>query len=94
MPFQLAGVTAVRPNPLKPTKGGTEHGKERPGSVTILDIGRGHMQGEKEAEGIYQTVSLSSCNFLTRIKATNSGLASCSNTLAVNDRSRGSFFLP
>lgn len=45
-----------------------------------------------ETEGVYQDVSLSSCDLLTRIKATNSGLDRCPNALAIEDRSSRGFF--
>jgi hypothetical protein len=38
-----------------------------------LHVGGSHLQREDVAEGIYQDVSLSSCNFLTRIAADSKG---------------------
>ena len=91
---QLAGIASVGPDPLEPAVGGGEARHQQAGSITVLHVGGSHLEGEDEAEGVYQDVSLSSCNLLTRIIATNSGLASCANALAIENRSGRGFFLP
>ena len=92
---QFSGVSTVGPNHLQPAEGLLEFLKqEESGSVTILHIRRGDVEEKNEAESVYQNVSFSSCNFLTRIITTNSGVASCANALAVNDRSGRGFFFP
>ena len=92
--FQLSGIASVGPNPLQPAVAVAQCGKQQSCPVTILNVCGGDLQVKDEAERIYQNVSLSSCNFLTRIKATKSGLVSCANALAVEDRSSRGFFLP
>ena len=91
---QLAAIAPVRPDEFQPAVGGGEQSQQQAGTIPILRVGRGDLQREQEAEGVYQDVSLSSCNFLTRIKATKSGLASCANALAIEDRSGRGFFFP
>ena len=90
--FELPGVAAIDPDPLEPALGLGEAWKPQAGFVAVLDLGGGDFQHEDEAAGVYQDMSLSSCNFLTRSKATKSGLASCTNALAIEDHSgRGLF---
>jgi hypothetical protein len=57
-----------------------------------LDGGGMHVDGEQQAEAIYQNVSFSSQHLLPRIKTTLSGLASSFNALAIEGRCRGCFF--
>ena len=93
--FQRSGIASIGPDLLDPTEApGQQPGEQGTRSVPVLNACRGDRQAENKALRVYQDVSLSSCNFLTRIKTTNSGLASCSNALAIEDRSRGGFFLP
>lgn len=92
--FKLPRVATVRPDQLEPAERGCQHGEEQAGAIPVLHIRRGDFQGQDVAERIYQDVSLSSCNFLTRIKATKSGLASCANALTIDNRSGRGFFLP
>lgn len=92
--LQFSGIAPIRPDPLQPSITIAQCGKQQPGTIAILNICSGDLQVKDEAERIYQDVSLSSCNFLTRIKATKSGLASCANALAIEDRSSRGFFLP
>src|SRR5690606_39630104 len=91
---EFPGIAAIRPDLLEPAVGGGENGQQQTGTIPVLHVGGRDPQREDEAEGVYQDVSLSSCNFLTRIKATKSGLASCANALAVDDRSGRGFFFP
>jgi hypothetical protein len=93
-PFELPGVAAVGPDPLEPAVGFGEAWEQQARSVPVLDVGGCDLQRENEAAGVYQDVPLSPCNFLTRIKATKSGLASCANALAIEDRSSRGFFYP
>lgn len=92
-PLELAGGSAVRPDPLEPAACRREDGQEQAGTVPVLNVGGRDLQRENEAVGFYQDVSLSSCNLLVRIKATMSGLASCANASAIEGRSvRGLIF--
>ncbi len=92
---QFPAVASVSPNEFQPAVGVFQQVAEQsPGPIAILNVRSGNLKAEQVALRVYQDVPLSSCNFLTRIITTNSGLASCANALAVKDRSRRGFFFP
>lgn len=92
---KLSGVSPICPYHSQPSKSVLEFFKEeKAGAIPVLNISGGDLEQQDEAQGIYQSVSFSSCNFLTRIITTNSGVASCANALAVKNRSGRGFFLP
>jgi hypothetical protein len=92
--FEGTGVPAIGPDFLQPAVTAGQWRKQQARPIPVLHVGGRHLQRQQVSQRVYQDVSLSSCNFLTRIKATKSGLASCPNALAVEDRSSRGFFLP
>jgi hypothetical protein len=92
---QLSRISSVGPDPLQPSESANQNSAQQvTRSIPILDGRLGDGDPQQESVGVYQHVSFPSNHLFARIIATYSGLASCSNALAVEDRSGRGFFLP
>ena len=90
---RLSLISSVGPYPLQPSETASQNKAQQVArSVPILDRCLGDRDPQQGAVGVYQHVSFPSNHLLARIVATYSGLASCSNAFAVEDRSGRGFF--
>jgi len=88
---KFSSVAPVYKDHLKPSKEEKER-SEKLCAVAVLNIGRVNHDSEYQPHRINQKVSFSSHDLLSRIESTLAWLANHFNALAVDDRSRGSFF--
>ena len=90
---QLSRLSSVGPDPLQPSEAANQNpAQQGTRSIPILDGRFRAQEPQQESVDVYQHMSFPSNHLFARIIATSSGLASCSNALAVEDRSgRGSF---
>jgi len=90
----LTEVTGVGPDMTQPAEAQGHFFEEDSSAGLIRKVGSRNQHSEHESRGIHDHMPLASHNFLSSIKATDSGVISRFNTLRVDNRSGRSFFFP